>query len=85
MLGAQLAAKGARTALRLARRRTCTSTRSPPKSTGRRGAKLAIAQLLGTPSVPAATNAKSFADLHQRLDATIAYLREIAPATSKPA
>jgi uncharacterized protein len=44
------------------------------------GAKLAIAHLLGTPSVPAANDAKSFADLHQRLDATIVYLREIAPS-----
>ena len=44
------------------------------------GAKLAIGQLLGTPSVPAANDAKSFADLHQCLDATIAYLREIAPS-----
>ena len=44
------------------------------------GAKLAIAQLLGTPAVPTANDAKSFADLHQRLDATIAYLRGIAPS-----
>ncbi|RUO87818.1 DUF1993 domain-containing protein [Corallococcus sp. AB018] len=43
------------------------------------GARLAIAQLLGAPRVPAANDAKSFADLHQRLDATIAYLRELAP------
>jgi len=43
------------------------------------GAKLAIARLLGAQSVPDANDAKSFADLHQRLDATIAYLREIAP------
>jgi hypothetical protein len=44
------------------------------------GAKLAIAHLLGAPQVPAASDEKSFADLHQRLDATIAYLREIAPS-----
>lgn len=44
------------------------------------GARLAIAQLLGAPRVPAANDARSFADLHQRLDATIAYLREIAPS-----
>ncbi len=43
------------------------------------GAKLAIAHLQGAPAVPAANEAKSFADLHQRLDATIAYLREMAP------
>ena len=44
------------------------------------GAKLAIAQLLGATPVPAANDAKSFADLHHRLDATIAYLRAIAPS-----
>ena len=44
------------------------------------GAKLAIGQLLGAPLAPAANDAKSFADLHQRLDATITYLREIAPS-----
>jgi hypothetical protein len=44
------------------------------------GAKLAIARLLGASPAPAANDAKSFADLHQRLDATIAYLREIAPS-----
>ena len=43
------------------------------------GAKLAIAHLLGAPPAPAANDAKSFADLHQRLDATIAYLRATAP------
>ncbi len=44
------------------------------------GAKLAIAKLLGAPRVPAANDAKSFADLYHRLDATIAFLREIAPS-----
>jgi len=44
------------------------------------GARLAVAQLVGTPQVPAANDAMSFADLHQRLDATIAYLGEIAPS-----
>ena len=44
------------------------------------GAKLAIAQLLGASPVPVANDATSLADLHQRLDATIAYLREIAPS-----
>jgi hypothetical protein len=43
------------------------------------GAKLAIAHLLGAPAVPAANEAKSFADLHQRLEAIITYLREAAP------
>src|SRR5690349_7567278 len=38
------------------------------------GARLAIGQLLGAPLPPAANDAKSFADLHQRLDTTIAYL-----------
>lgn len=44
------------------------------------GAKLAIAHLLGASPAPAANDAKSFADLHRRLDATIAYLREVAPS-----
>ncbi|MHA7628990.1 DUF1993 family protein [Corallococcus sp. M7] len=44
------------------------------------GARLAMAQLLGAPREPAANDAKSFADLYQRLDATIAYLREISPS-----
>jgi hypothetical protein len=43
------------------------------------GAKLAIARLLGAPSAPAANDARSLADLHRRLDATIANLREIPP------
>jgi hypothetical protein len=42
-------------------------------------AKLTIARLLGAPPAPAAIDEKSFADLHRRLDATIAYLRELAP------
>jgi hypothetical protein len=44
------------------------------------GPKLAIARVLSVPAVPAANEAKSFADLHQRLDATIAHLRSIAPS-----
>src|SRR6478735_2903805 len=44
------------------------------------GAKLAIARFLGEPAVPVSNQAKSFKDLHQRLDATIAYLREIVPS-----
>jgi uncharacterized protein len=43
------------------------------------GARLAITRLLGEPAVPASNQAQSFKDLHQRLDATIAYLQEIAP------
>lgn len=43
-------------------------------------ARMAIARLLDTPAIPAANEAQSFADLHQRLDATIAYLREVAPS-----
>jgi uncharacterized protein len=42
------------------------------------GARLAIARLLGERPVPAASDAKSFSDLHQRIDATIAYLRGVA-------
>lgn len=44
------------------------------------GAQLAVERLLGAPSTPAASDAKSFAELHQRLDATIAYLRAIPPS-----
>lgn len=44
------------------------------------GAKLAISHLLGMRLVPAPNDAKSFADLHQHIDTTIAYLREIAPS-----
>lgn len=44
------------------------------------GAKLAVARLLGAAVVPTASDEKSFADLHRRLDATIAYLRETAPS-----
>jgi uncharacterized protein len=44
------------------------------------GSRLAIAQVLGEPRVPTANDAKSFADLHHRIDATIAYLRGITPA-----
>ncbi len=42
------------------------------------GAKLAIAQLLDAPVVPAENDAASFAQLRQRLDATIEHLRELA-------
>ena len=44
------------------------------------GAKMAVGRLLGAQPVPEADDAKSFADLHQRLDSTMAYLREIAPS-----
>lgn len=44
------------------------------------GARVAIARLLGDPSAPTANDATSFADLYQRLDETIAYLRAIAPS-----
>ena len=42
------------------------------------GARLAIAHLVGAPAVPDASDAKSFADLYQRIDTTIARLRETA-------
>ena len=42
------------------------------------GAKVAIANLLGERAVPAASDARSFADLYERIDGTIAYLRRIA-------
>lgn len=44
------------------------------------GARMAVARLLGAPTVPAPSDEKSLADLQQRLDATIAYLREAAPS-----
>jgi hypothetical protein len=44
------------------------------------GARLAIAHLLGARAVPTANDAKSLADLHQRIDQTITYLREVAPS-----
>lgn len=44
------------------------------------GAKLAIARLLGTETAPATNVAKSFAELERHVDATIAYLRGVAPA-----
>lgn len=43
-------------------------------------AKLAIAHLTGAPAQPAASDEKTFVDLHERLDATIAYLRAAAPS-----
>ena len=42
------------------------------------GARLAIAQVLGARPVPEASEEKCFSELHQRIDATIAYLRGIA-------
>ena len=42
------------------------------------GARLAIALLLDIKRAPAPNNARSFADLHQHLDETIAYLKQIS-------
>jgi hypothetical protein len=44
------------------------------------GAKLAIARLLGAPAVPATNEAKTFAELRQHLDATMAHLRQVGPS-----
>ncbi len=44
------------------------------------GARLAVAQLLGARPVPTANDAKTFAALHQRIDAAIAYFREVVPS-----
>jgi hypothetical protein len=41
------------------------------------GARVAVARLLGAPHVPVANVAKSFSELHRRLDETTAYLREV--------
>lgn len=43
-------------------------------------ARLAVARLLGDTSAPATNDAQSVEDLYRRLDATIAYLRAIAPS-----
>jgi len=43
------------------------------------GAKLAVAHLLGITSTPLAEEAKSFAELYERIDATIAYLGTVDP------
>jgi hypothetical protein len=43
------------------------------------GAKLAVARLLGVAPVPIADEAKTFADIHQRLDRTIAELGAVDP------
>jgi len=43
------------------------------------GAKLAVAHLLGVTSTPVAEEGKSFAELYQRIDATIAYLGTVDP------
>ena len=44
------------------------------------GARLAIARIVGARAIPAASGAKSFLDLHECIDATVANLREIAAA-----
>jgi hypothetical protein len=43
------------------------------------GANLAVARLLGIPSTPLVEEGKSFAELHQRIDATIAHLGAVDP------
>lgn len=43
------------------------------------GALLAIAQLLGASRVPTPSDARSFAELYQRLDAAIESLQRVAP------
>ena len=44
------------------------------------GARLAIEKALGASRMPAPNDAKSFGDLYERLDATIAFLRETSPS-----
>lgn len=44
------------------------------------GARLAVARMVGARAVPAASGATSFSELHQRIDATIATLREVPAA-----
>lgn len=43
------------------------------------GAKLAVNRLLGVSSTPLAEEAKSFAELHERIDQAIAYLGTVDP------
>jgi hypothetical protein len=43
------------------------------------GAKLAVARLLGVAAVPASGEARSFAELFQRIETTLAHLRALAP------
>jgi hypothetical protein len=43
------------------------------------GPRIAIGRVLGAPAVPATQDAKSFAELLQHVDATIAYLRAVPP------
>jgi uncharacterized protein len=43
------------------------------------GAKLAVARLLGAAAVPATGEARSFAELFERIDTTITHLRAFAP------
>ncbi|HEX6036695.1 DUF1993 family protein [Longimicrobium sp.] len=44
------------------------------------GARLAIANVLGAHAVPDTSEARSFSDLHQRLDSAIAEFRKVAAA-----
>lgn len=43
------------------------------------GARLAVDRLLGIASRPPATEARTFAELHERIDGTIAYLGSVDP------
>ena len=43
------------------------------------GAKLAVQRILGIASTPPAPNAKTFAELHERIDGAIAYLGAVDP------
>ena len=42
------------------------------------GARVAIARILGAAATPSASDAESFSDLYQRIDATIADLEDVA-------
>ena len=79
LLGAQLAADGGVPGASYSAADLHSYTLAAHVQWAAEGAKLAIAQLLGEPRVPVLNEAKSFADLHQRLGETIAYLGEIPP------
>ena len=78
LLGARLAVGGRSAAASAAPADLHTYTLAEQVHWAAEGARLAITHLLGAPSVPLASDEKSFADLHQRIDATIEYLREVA-------
>lgn len=77
LLNAQLAGDGRGTGANYAPRDLHMYTFAAQVHWAAEGAKLSIGRLLGTQLAPAANDAESFADLRERLDATITYLEGI--------